>query len=94
MTTPTTTTAPIQTTQQGPAIEVTGPIRDHYEEILTPEAIAFLTELHHRFASRRHDRLAATTRPTSAKTGTGGSPAPALASRTAASRSPGRPTRR
>jgi len=58
MTTPTTTTAPIQTTQQGPAIEVTGPIRDRYEEILTPEAIAFLTELHHRFASRRHDRLA------------------------------------
>ena len=52
------TTAPIQTTQQGPAIEVTGPIRDRYEEILTPEAIAFLTELHHRFASRRHDRLA------------------------------------
>ena len=57
MTTPT-TTAPIQTTQQGPAIEVTGPLRDRYEEILTPSAIAFLTELHHRFAARRHDRLA------------------------------------
>ncbi|MGH8956269.1 MAG: malate synthase A [Microbacterium sp.] len=52
------TTAPIQTTQQGPAIAVTGPLRDRYDEILTPEAIAFLTELHHRFASRRHDRLA------------------------------------
>ncbi|WP_091226663.1 malate synthase A [Microbacterium sp. 3J1] len=60
MTTPTAlpTTAPIQTTQQGPAITVTGPLRDRYAEILTPEAIAFLTELHHRFASRRHDRLA------------------------------------
>lgn len=60
MTTPTAppTTAPIQTTQQGPAIEVTGPLRDRYDEILTPEAVAFLTELHHRFASRRHDRLA------------------------------------
>ena len=52
------TTAPIQTTRQGPAIEITGPMRDRYDEILTPEAIAFLTELHHRFASRRHDRLA------------------------------------
>ncbi|SEB50437.1 malate synthase A [Microbacterium hydrocarbonoxydans] len=60
MTTPTAppTTTPIQTTQQGPAITITGPLRAHYDEILTPEAIAFLTELHHRFASRRHDRLA------------------------------------
>lgn len=60
MTTPTAppTTAPIQTTQQGPAITVNGPLRERYDEILTPEAIAFLTELHHRFASRRHDRLA------------------------------------
>lgn len=53
MTTPTTTQ-----TQQGPAITITGSLRDRYHEILTPEAIAFLTELHHRFASRRHDRLA------------------------------------
>ncbi|MEV4737832.1 MULTISPECIES: malate synthase A [unclassified Microbacterium] len=52
------TTPTIQPTQQGPAITVTGPLRDRYAEILTPEAIAFLTELHHRFASRRHDRLA------------------------------------
>jgi malate synthase len=60
MTTPTAppTPAPIQTTQQGPAITVTGPLRERYAEILTPAAIAFLTELHHRFASRRHDRLA------------------------------------
>ncbi|MBT2483296.1 MULTISPECIES: malate synthase A [unclassified Microbacterium] len=55
MTTPTTTTAQ---THQGPAITITGPLRDRYDETLTPEAIAFLTELHHRFASRRHDRLA------------------------------------
>ena len=52
------TTAPMQTTRQGPAIEIAGPMRDRYDEILTPEALAFLTELHHRFASRRHDRLA------------------------------------
>ncbi|MEV8251671.1 malate synthase A [Microbacterium sp. NPDC076768] len=60
MTTPTAppTTAPIQTSQQGPSIDITGPLREGYEEILTPAAIAFLTELHHRFASRRHDRLA------------------------------------
>ncbi|MFS0910307.1 malate synthase A [Microbacterium sp. 179-I 3D2 NHS] len=60
MTTPTAppTTAPIQTTQQGPAITISGSIRERYDEILTPEAIAFLTELHHRFAARRHDRLA------------------------------------
>ncbi|HZU92071.1 MAG TPA: malate synthase A [Microbacterium sp.] len=57
MSTPT-ITAPIQTAQQGPAIAVTGPIRERYEEILTPEALAFLTELHHRFGGRRHDRLA------------------------------------
>ena len=29
-----------------------------YDEILTPEAVAFLTELHQRFGARRHDRLA------------------------------------
>ncbi|MBW8763706.1 MAG: malate synthase A [Microbacterium sp.] len=57
MSTPT-ITAPIQTAQQGPAIAVTGPIRERYDEVLTPEALAFLTELHHRFGGRRHDRLA------------------------------------
>ncbi|MDR6868112.1 malate synthase [Microbacterium resistens] len=51
-------TTPIETTRQGPRIEVTGPVRDRFDEILTPEAMAFLTELHHRFAGRRHDRLA------------------------------------
>ncbi len=57
MSTPT-ITAPVPTAQQGPSITVTGPLRERYDEILTPEAIAFLAELHHRFASRRHDRLA------------------------------------
>jgi len=60
MTTPTAppTTAPTQTIQQGPALHITGPMRDRFDEILTPEAVAFLSELHHRFANRRHDRLA------------------------------------
>ncbi|MBD3758087.1 MAG: malate synthase A [Microbacterium sp.] len=40
------------------AIVVTGPLRDRYDEILTPDALAFLSELHARFAGRRHDRLA------------------------------------
>ena len=58
--TPTATgTAPTTTpTASGPRIEVTGPIRPRYDEILTTEALAFLTELHHRFSGRRHDRLA------------------------------------
>jgi len=60
MSTPTAapTTAPTQTIQQGPALTVTGPARPRFDEILTPDAIAFLTELHHRFANRRHDRMA------------------------------------
>ncbi|MEJ1088528.1 malate synthase A [Microbacterium sp. Mu-80] len=45
-------------TRLGPAITVTGPMHDRFDEVLTPEALAFLAELHHRFASRRHDRLA------------------------------------
>lgn len=57
-------TAPIEAVsaavspEMGPAIRVTGPVHDRFDEILTPEAIAFLAELHHRFAGRRHDRLA------------------------------------
>ena len=42
----------------GPALRITGPLNDRFDEILTPEALAFLTELHHRFAGRRLDRLA------------------------------------
>ena len=39
-------------------IEITGPLRPGYEDVLTADALAFLTELHNRFAGRRHDRLA------------------------------------
>ena len=42
----------------GPALRITGPLNDRFDEILTPDALAFLTELHHRFAGRRLDRLA------------------------------------
>ena len=42
----------------GPALRITGHLNDRFDEILTPEALAFLTELHHRFAGRRLDRLA------------------------------------
>lgn len=45
-------------TDHEPTIEVIGALRPRYDEILTPEAIAFLAELHHRFSARRHDRLA------------------------------------
>ncbi|WP_298040220.1 malate synthase A [uncultured Microbacterium sp.] len=60
MTTPTAppTTAPTQTILQDPALTVTGPLHERFDEILTPESLAFLTELHHRFSHRRHDRLA------------------------------------
>ena len=51
-------TAPAARTSTGPAIEIVAPLRPRYEEILTTEAVAFLTELHHRFSGRRHDRLA------------------------------------
>lgn len=39
-------------------IEVLGAPIDRAEEILTPGALEFLTELHDRFAGQRHDRLA------------------------------------
>jgi malate synthase len=65
MTPATTATAPLRT-QTGslpthttePSIEILGRMGPRYAEILTPEAVAFLTELHQRFGSRRHDRLA------------------------------------
>lgn len=40
-------------------IDIRGPLRERYDEILTTEALEFLTELHDRFAGRRHDQLAA-----------------------------------
>jgi hypothetical protein len=42
-----------------PRIEVTAPLGERYDEILTPEALAFLAELHDRFAGTRHELLAA-----------------------------------
>jgi len=51
-----TVTGPIAT--RTPSIEIVGAIRDRFDEILTPDALAFLTELHQRFGGRRHDRLA------------------------------------
>ena len=39
-------------------LEITGRLGDRYAEILTPEALAFVAELHDRFSGRRHDRLA------------------------------------
>ncbi len=51
-------TGPIITGTHTPAIEVRGPLRERYDEILTPDALGFLAELHDRFAGRRHDRLA------------------------------------
>ena len=41
-----------------PRLEVSGRPFDRSDEILTPEALQFLTELHERFASPRHERLA------------------------------------
>ena len=42
-----------------PHLEVTGSLGDRYDEILTPEVLEFLAELHDRFAGTRHDLLAA-----------------------------------
>ena len=39
-------------------IEVLGRPFERSDEILTPEALRFLADLHHRFAGARHDRLA------------------------------------
>lgn len=41
------------------SIEIDGPLRERYDEVLTDEALRFLTELHDRFAGRRHEELAA-----------------------------------
>src|SRR5215213_249359 len=41
------------------SIEVTGPIHDRFDEILTPEALDFLADLHRRFDARRRELLAA-----------------------------------
>src|SRR4051812_28370519 len=38
-------------------VEVTGPMHPRYDEILTPEALAFLADLHRAFDARRRDLL-------------------------------------
>jgi malate synthase len=40
-------------------VELTGPVADEYAQILTPEALEFLAELHRRFNGRRVELLAA-----------------------------------
>lgn len=53
------TTSPIRTQKPaGPRIEIVGRLHQRFDEILTPEALAFLADLHQRFAGARHDRLA------------------------------------
>ena len=47
------------TTMASTSITVEGPMMERFDEILTPEALHFLTELHDRFAGPRHDVLAA-----------------------------------
>jgi malate synthase len=39
-------------------VDVTGPVHDRYDEILTPDALAFLAELHRTFDGRRRELLA------------------------------------
>jgi malate synthase len=46
------------TTMTTGTLTITGPMRPRYDEILTPEALQFVAELHDRFAGARHDRLA------------------------------------
>ncbi|MCD5348302.1 malate synthase A [Agromyces sp. H3Y2-19a] len=42
-----------------PRIEITAQLGERYDEILTPEALEFIAELHDRFAHTRHELLAA-----------------------------------
>jgi malate synthase len=45
-------------TSSSASLTILGPMKPGYEEILTPEAVAFVTELHQRFAARRFELLA------------------------------------
>lgn len=45
-------------TLTAPSLTINGPMRPRYDEILTPEALAFVEQLQHRFAGRRHGLLA------------------------------------
>ena len=48
----------MRTTMTSTGLEVLGAELERGDEILTPEALDFLNELHFRFATRRHERLA------------------------------------
>ncbi|MFI8593317.1 malate synthase A [Microbacterium sp. NPDC078428] len=53
-------TAPTTPTTGAPAgFEILGTMHERFDEILTPDAVAFVAALHARFGGRRHDRLAA-----------------------------------
>lgn len=51
-------TGPVAVQTHEPAIAVRGEMHPRFDEILTPDALDFVTALHDRFAGRRHDRLA------------------------------------
>ena len=40
-------------------VEITGPLEDRFDEILTPEALGFVATLHREFDARRRELLAA-----------------------------------
>lgn len=48
-----------QTMTASPTVEITAPVTGRMTEILTPEALTFLAELHTRFEPRRQERLSA-----------------------------------
>ncbi|MGW5673416.1 hypothetical protein, partial [Micromonospora sp. NPDC003776] len=52
-------------------VEVTGARHPRYDEILTPEALAFLADLHRTFDARRRDLLDRRRRPPAARGGGG-----------------------
>lgn len=43
-------------------VEITGPLHERYEEILTNDAVEFIADLHHMFEGRRQELLGARTR--------------------------------
>ncbi|MDA8372172.1 MAG: malate synthase A [Nocardiopsaceae bacterium] len=43
-------------------VEITGPLHDRYDQILTDDALALIADLHRRFEARRQELLAARTR--------------------------------
>ena len=91
-------------------VEVTGPLGERFDEILTPDALELLALLHRAFNGRRAELLAlrderqarltaggvstSSRRQRPSATATGGSRRPRPGWSTAGSRSPARPTRR